>query len=192
MTGYSSFFGAGAEIAGTLTGLLFVAISLSPHDWRGSATPFPFQARTTTAFTALVNALVVSLAALLPDDSVGTVSLAVGILGLSTTAGLTVRGIQRWHGGYLRDLLGVAVAGAAYLAQTADSSCLLTGAARAGALEIQAVLVIVFFLIAIERAWQIIGGRDSRLLGVIAEIAGNRTGGAADPDGAAVTRVRSE
>jgi hypothetical protein len=61
------------------------------------------------------------------------------------------------------------VVGGAYVAQLADGSCLLTGAPRPGALGTQAVLAIVFILIAIERAWQIIGGRDSRLLSVITE-----------------------
>jgi hypothetical protein len=196
MTGYSSFFGAAAEIAGTLTGLLFVAISLSPHDWQGDATPFPFRARTTTAFTALVDALVLSLTALLPGDSAGTAALVVSIFGLSTTAGLIVRGVQRWQGGRnLRGLLAVALVGAAYLVQLVDSTYLLTGAARLGALQTQAFLVIAFFLIAIERAWGIIGGRDSRLLSVITEVARNRAGVAADAessDGAPVSTVHSE
>jgi len=43
MTGYNSFFDQGAEISGTLIGLLFVAISLSPHDWQAAGTPFPFR-----------------------------------------------------------------------------------------------------------------------------------------------------
>jgi GNAT superfamily N-acetyltransferase len=57
------------------------------------------------------------------------------------------------------------------------------------------VLVIVFILIAIERAWQVIGGLGSRLLSVITEIAMHRAGGTADPErpnGAEVTTVRSE
>jgi len=195
MTGYSSFFSAVAEIAGTLTGLLFVAISLSPHDWQGSATPFPFLARTTTGFTALADVMVVSLTALLPGDSVGIAALAASIAGLSTTAGLSFRGIQRWQGRYLPDLLAVALVGGAYVVQLADSIHLLADAVRPGALGTQAVLVIVFILIAIERAWQVIGGLGSRLLSVITESAMHRAGGTADPErpnGAEVTTARSE
>lgn len=179
MTGYSTFFSATAEIAGTLIGLIFVAISLSPHDWRGSATPFPFRARTTTAFTTLVSALVVSLVALLPDDNLGTAGLITGILGFSTTIGLTVHGVRHGEGRrHAWDLFAVAYVGCAYIAQLIVSGYLLTGATRPGAVETQAILVMVFFLLAIERAWQTIGGRDSRLLSVIAETARNRIGGA--------------
>lgn len=182
MSGYSSFFSAGAEIAGTLTGLLFVAISLSPHDWHGGATPFSFQARTTTAFATLLDALVVSLAALLPGDAVGTAALIVSIFGLSVTVGLTVRGVRRRPGGgSLGDLLPVVLVGVAYVVQLADSTNLLAGPVRPDPLDTQAVLVIVFFLVAIERAWQIIGGRGSGLLSVIAEFARNRAGDAEDP-----------
>lgn len=60
---------------------------------------------------------------------------------------------------------------------------LLTSAAKPGALRTQAVLVIVFFLIAIARAWQLIGTRGSMLLSVIAETAEqHRAGGASDPE----------
>jgi len=60
MTGYSSFFEQDAEIAGTLIGLLFVAISLSLYDRQADDTPFPFRVQTAVAFTALIDAPVVS------------------------------------------------------------------------------------------------------------------------------------
>ncbi len=172
MTGYSSFFDQGAEVAGTLIGLLFVAISLSPDDRQADDTPFPFRVQTAIAFAALIDALVVSMTALLPGDSVGIAALAASIGGLSTTAGLTALGIQRRpRGRHLRDLAAIPFAAAAYLIQLLDSTHLLNSAAQPGALETQAVLVIVFFLIAISRAWRLIGGRGSKLLSVIAETA---------------------
>jgi hypothetical protein len=182
VTGYSSFFDQGAEIAGTLIGLLFVAISLSPHDRQA----VPFRVHTAAAFTALIDALVVSLTALLPGDSVGTAALAASIAGLSTTVGLTVLSIQRWPGRrYLRDLAAIPFLAAAFLIQLLDSTHLLISAARPGALRTQAVLVIAFFLIAIACAWQLIGTRGSMLLSIIAETASrhraDRTSGPQPP-----------
>jgi hypothetical protein len=174
MTGYSSFFDQSAEVAGTLIGLLFVAISLSPHDRQA----IPFRVHTAAAFTALIDALVVSLTALLPGDNVGIAALAASIAGLSTTVGLTVLSIQRWPGRrYLRDLVAIPFLAAAYLIQLLDSTRLLTGAAKPGALRTQAVLVIIFFLIAIARAWQLIGARSSMLLSVVAETASRHRAG---------------
>jgi hypothetical protein len=175
MTGYTSFFDQSAEIAGTLIGLLFVAISLSPHDWQGGNPPFAFRVQTAIAFNALVDALVVSLAALLPGDSAGTIAMAASVIGLSTTGGLaflgTRRGLGRCH---LRELVTLPLAATAYLVQFTGSSGLLGGAAGHGDLRVQAFLVIAFFLIAIARAWQLIGGRGSRLPGVIAETVSQR------------------
>jgi hypothetical protein len=172
MTGYGSFFEQGAEIAGTLIGLLFVAISLSPDDRQAGQMPLPFRVQASTAFSALIDALVVSLTALLPGHSVGIAALAASIGGLSTTAGLTILAIQRRPGRrHLRDLAVIPFLAAAYLIQLLDSTRLLTGTLGPGALQTQAILVIVFFLIAIARAWQLIGARGSKLLSVIAEIA---------------------
>jgi hypothetical protein len=177
--GYSSFFDQGAEVAGTLIGLLFVAISLSPHDRQA----VPFRVHTAAAFTALIDALVVSLTALLPGDSVGTSALAASIAGLSTTVGLTVVSIQRWPGRrLLRDLAAIPFLAAAYLIQLLDSTRLLTTAAKPDALRTQAALVIFFLLVAITSAWQLIGAHGGMLLSVIAETASrHRADGASDP-----------
>jgi hypothetical protein len=114
---------------------------------------------------------------------VGTAALAASIAGLSTTAGPTVVSIQRWPGRrYLRDLAVIPFLAAAYLIQLLDSTRLLTSAAKPGALRTQAVLVIVFFLIAIASAWQLIGARSSMLVSIIAETASRqRAGGTPDP-----------
>ena len=80
MTSYRSFFDQSAEIAGILVGLLFVAISLSPHDRQA----VPFRIHTAVASAALIDALVVSLTALLPGDSVGTAALAGSGTGIVT------------------------------------------------------------------------------------------------------------
>jgi len=115
---------------------------------------------------------------------VGTAALAASIAGLSTTVGLTVLGVQRRPGRrHLRDLVAIPVLAAAYLIQLLDSTHLLAGAARPGALRTQGVLVIVFFLIAITRAWQLIGGRDRKLLSIIAETAKrHQADSASDPE----------
>lgn len=79
LQGYST---AGSALAGTLTGLLFVAISLR-YDAiiAGSAR---MRATATSAFIALADALVVSLWALLPGADLGFAAGVVGLLVFGT------------------------------------------------------------------------------------------------------------
>jgi hypothetical protein len=82
---YHTFFGGCASVAGTLIGLLFVAISVSPHKHVGSRAPLPFQIQAGVAFTTLINALVIALAALLPGNNLGTAAAILAGAGISST-----------------------------------------------------------------------------------------------------------
>src|SRR5712692_4943657 len=88
--GYTNFFLGSVTVAGALTGLLFVALSVAQGQdtGRGSAER---QAVAATAFTALVDSLWISLVALLPGNGIPKVSLLLGLLGLTSTAALIVR-----------------------------------------------------------------------------------------------------
>jgi len=90
MTSYASFFGASASTAGALTGLLFVALSVSPERLRDEES-LEHQAIAATAFTALIDALFVSLAGLTPGGGTKGASLALGLLGVTSTVALARR-----------------------------------------------------------------------------------------------------
>jgi len=61
VTSYTEFFSGAATVAGAPVGLLFVALSVAPERLRGSAASVEHQAIAATAFSALVDALFVSL-----------------------------------------------------------------------------------------------------------------------------------
>jgi hypothetical protein len=61
VTSYTQFFSGTATVAGALVGLLFVALSVAPERLRGTHASVEHQAIASTAFTALVDALFVSL-----------------------------------------------------------------------------------------------------------------------------------
>ena len=71
---YNAYFGGCASVAGTLIGLLFVAISVSPHKHAGLQAPLSFRVQAGVAFTTLIDALAVALAALLPGSNLATAS----------------------------------------------------------------------------------------------------------------------
>ena len=78
-----TYFSVGAELSGTLIGLLFVSISMRYdaiflHGSRHRATA-------TSAFISLVDALAICLWALLPSVNLGYPAAVAGILGLVAT-----------------------------------------------------------------------------------------------------------
>jgi hypothetical protein len=157
--GFHDLFSATAEVAGTLIGLLFVAISVA-HDRVTGDGSQAHRVRASAALTAFTNALVVSLFALVPGLRVGWTALVVSILGLlfvlaSLLSLLRVRGEQP---GELRDavfLVGLAVT---FCVQLVAALSELADARGDGPVTTIAVLVIVCFLIGIARSWELIGG----------------------------------
>jgi hypothetical protein len=94
VTQYTAFFTGTATVAGALVGLLFVALSVAPERLRGSGAPVEHQAIAATAFTALIDALFVSLIGLQPGGALRYGAVIMGGIGLTSSCGLAVR---LWH-----------------------------------------------------------------------------------------------
>ena len=162
MASYYPFFGGAATVAGALIGLLFVALSLSPERLRDAAS-LEHQAIAATAFTALVDALFISLIGLQPGSGLRQGGAIFGALGLSSTVGLTLR---LWRNRHLAHLSNrwpffLVVIMAIYAAQ------LLTGLlpeTPAGAADRTATFVYVMFGVGIARAWQLLGLKAGGIL----------------------------
>jgi hypothetical protein len=157
VTSYADFFTAAASVAGALTGLLFVALSVRPERLRGgSENSLEHQAIAATAFTALIDALFVSLAGLTPGGGTMLISLIMGLLGLSSTAGLAARLwrarqavalSQRWP-----FLLTVILA--MYLAQVI-LALVYRSAADSDSASVDFILAM--FAVGIARSWELLG-----------------------------------
>ena len=168
---YYDFFVGCATVAGTLIGLLFVAISVSPHKNVGIRAPLAFQIQAGAAFTALTPALIVSLFALLPGQGLGIIAVITAGGGISPTIGMTVLSL-RGHPGRreLAGLIIIPVIGLLYILQLLNGISLMRHPQDPGAVQTQGVLVVLFFLIAIARAWQLIGVHDTGLPAVIGDL----------------------
>ncbi len=168
---YHAFFGGCASVAGTLIGLLFVAISVSPHKHTGRQAPLSFRVQAGVAFTTLIDALAVALAALLPGRNLGTASVYLAGAGLSATAGLAVLSLRDWPGRrHLARLAFIPVLGVLYILQLLTGISLLQCPSHPGPVHAQALLVLIFFVIATYRAWQMIGGQNTQLLALTADL----------------------
>ena len=162
MATYADFFERSATVAGALIGLLFVALSLSPERLR-DARSVEHQAIAATAFTALVDALFISLIGLQPGGGLDYGAVIFGALGLSSTIGLALRLWRSRHLGHLSNrwplFLGIIMA--VYAAQLASG---IVPATPAGAADRTATFVYVMFGVGIARSWQLLGLKGGGLL----------------------------
>lgn len=163
---YHDFFVASAGVAGTLIGLLFVAVSVNPRwDDDDPDRQLEFAIRAGLAFVALSNTLVVALFALVPSTNLATPAIAASTVGLSSSLALAYM-IVRAEGTVRRvwKLLLIGVQATTFLLQLVTAANLSTHPHSASDLQNLAILSVVFFLIGIHRAWELIGATETSLL----------------------------
>jgi hypothetical protein len=159
--GLHDFFLGSAGVAGALIGLLFVAISVSGERLaKAEAAAQTLRIRANAALTGFINALVVSLFALVPDGGIGTTSLVVAIVGLLFVVAALLSLIRvrhlRWATG--RDALFLIGQAVVFVVQLVFGIELMGRPSDSGAANGIAILVIVCFVIGISRAWELVGG----------------------------------
>lgn len=180
--GYDNFMVASATVAGALIGLLFVATAIAPERIVHKKAPALAQETAAGAFILLINTLFVSLASLIPSDQVGTVCIVVSIGGIVGTLLFGTQSfLARSDGGvdvlwWIRKFLVVGLLAwqfATALAINYSGSADLTNQ-----FNNLALIILAFFAIGVERAWNLLGGRGH---GVTDAIRAFRQGGGTNP-----------
>jgi len=155
------FFLTSGGAAAALIGLLFVAISVSAERLaREESGTQLHRIRAVAALIAFTNALAISLFSLVPEDLIGGTAVSVSLTGLAFVLAAIVSLIRlnEVHSGTVRDgvfLVGLVVV---FVLQFISGMELLFQSDNPGAVSTIAILVIVCFLVGIQRAWELIGG----------------------------------
>jgi hypothetical protein len=173
MASAPEFFAASAGIAGALIGLLFVAISLRPERVIGPEAEDVYAVRASLSLVAFSNALVVSLFGLIPEFSPAGAATIVAIVGLTFIIGALVRLMPsvRTAELHLRELGFLAGLAIAFAVQLVAAIELDVNDRDHGSLQTICIVVVVCFLLGIERAWELVGGPR---VGLASSLAGRR------------------
>ncbi|MFZ0080252.1 MAG: hypothetical protein WAL13_14185 [Trebonia sp.] len=155
------FFLASGGVAGALIGLLFVAISVSAERMaRQGHEAQLHRVRASAALTSFLNALVISLSALVPGHKIGPTAVIVAVFGLTFAAAavLSLRSLRAARLSTMRDAVFLLGLVATFVIQLIQGVEVTVQPANSGDVNTIAILVIVCFLIGIARAWELIGG----------------------------------
>jgi hypothetical protein len=168
VTSYTQFFSGTATVAGALVGLLFVALSVNPERLKSVTGSVEHQAMAGTAFTALIDALFVSLIGLQPGGALEYGAVILGGLGLTSSIGLAVR-LWRARGKEALSrrwpyLLGFIIV--VYAAQVISGFTAGSGSAQA---SLTVTFLYVMFATGISRSWELLGLRGGGPLDLLAQ-----------------------
>lgn len=171
---YRDLFTAVAASAASLTGLLFVAISVRPRSSQADRRDVIQQVRAAASLLAFTNVLSVSLFGLVPGNNVGYPAIVLGIIGvLFTLAGVRSMladpaGRRRIRGQF--GLIGLLMA--TFTAELASGFVVLGNGRNSAALDVLSNVVVASLLIGVARAWELVGDRDTGIISSIAALAG--------------------
>ena len=163
MNSYNDFFAGSATVAGALIGLLFVALSIQPERNRDERS-VEHRAVAGTAFTALLDALFVSLIGLQPGAGLQYGAVIFGALGLISSVNLSrriwlVRGqvelSRRWS-----TFMGFIIV--MYAAQLIVG--LWPHMSTASQSSYTAAFIYAMFSVGIGRSWELLGMQRDRSL----------------------------
>ena len=159
-----------AASAASLTGLLFVALSVAPRTGPSRRPPLIQQVRAAAALLAFLNALAVSLFGLVPGTNVGYPAAILGLSGAFFSAA-AVRSFlaspltteqRRRQAGLIFLLLLI------FGTELVAGVILLVGPHRTEPLDFIGYAVAASVLVGISRAWELVGDRDTGLFASIA------------------------
>lgn len=172
---YRDLFVATATAAASLTGLLFVALSVAPRPRPGEHTAVIRQIRAAAALMAFTSTLAVSLFGLVPGNEIGYPATVVGVGGVLFTLG-GVRSIVSDPGARQRigSQIGlIALLLAAFGGELVAGAAALAHPHSTGPVQWIGNILAATLLLGVARSWELVGDRDTGVMSSILALAGH-------------------
>jgi len=169
-------FIAVATAAASLTGLLFVAITVTPRPADGHPHSVIHQVRSAAALLAFTNPLAVTLFGIVPNNNAGYASIGLGIVGVlfslaSARSFLSDESARRRFLSQVPLIIGLL---AVFVTEVWYGVELVRNHHNQGALDSISNVLVASLLIGIARAWEFVGDRDTGIWSSIAVLATGR------------------
>jgi hypothetical protein len=174
--GYRDLFLAIAGSAATLTGLLFVSLSVTPRRGAALGPVVILQVRTSAALLSFNNALAVTLFGLVPGTNAGFPAVVLGVIGIAFSAA-AVRSIRTSRSPARQQLFQIELIALLLLifgTELVSGIIVIANPHSSDAVQVISYALIVSLLVGISRAWELIGDRDTGLSASIAVLLGHR------------------
>jgi hypothetical protein len=156
-------FVAVASAAAALTGLLFVAITVTPRPAGGRPRGVIHQVRSAAALLAFTNALGISLFGLVPNNNAGYPAGVFGIIGTLFTLA-SVRSIladTRARARFAAQLSLIGGLLAVFISEIIFGAELIVNRHSHNAVDVLGNLIVASLFIGVARAWEFVGDRDT-------------------------------
>jgi hypothetical protein len=180
---YRELFAATAAAGGALTGLLFVAMSVAPHQGLISGPPVIAQIRSAAALLTFTSSLAVSLFSLVPGTNAGYPAVVTGVIGIAFTAA-AVRSIwtsQATRGQRDHQIELILLLALVFGTEVGAGIAALASPGHGAAVQLIGYAVVTSLLVGIARAWELIGARNTGILTSLAVLTQHRPGADGSP-----------
>ncbi|HEY6789614.1 MAG TPA: hypothetical protein VI365_20130, partial [Trebonia sp.] len=173
---YQGFFTVIAGASAALTGLLFVALSVTSRSRLASYPTVIREVRAAASLLAFTDALTVSLYSLVPGTNTGYPALVTGVIGLMfTAAGLRsiIASPETTASQVRRQISLIAALLVAFGFEATGGIQLIAHPTSTGGAQIVSFVLAGLVLMGIARAWELVSDRDTGIFASIAVLAGH-------------------
>lgn len=163
-----NFFLGSTGASAALIGLLFVAVAVAPERVFGHEATAKRRMLAGSAFTALLNGFFISLVALTPQTSIGSVTMIMGLIGLVNTLSLgRYFWEERRRGVDIESVTLMLGSMVIYGLEIWFGAQVLQQPTAPHGVERVVNVLIATYALGVDRAWAVLGGQDEGLLSLL-------------------------